>query len=182
MDPARPQAVTTSQGEQGEGGNARRLYWLQGLLCGGLAVLATPTALLVVVLLAPGLVALMLDRQPGQATARSMLLFGAAALASPLRRLWESGHSLAGALDLLSDPLVLVIAWLAAASGWLLNETLPVVARLVLEARDKARARALQAARARLAEEWGLESRTAGDPETSPAVDSVRADPDQAAA
>lgn len=182
MGRIKPSAAAEDLAEHAGQGNGRRLYWLQGLLCGCVAVLATPAALLAVVLLAPGLMALLLDRQPGQATARSMLLFGAAALASPLRRLWESGHAMSQALDLLSDPLVLAIAWLAAAAGWLLNEMMPLLARLMLEARDKARMRALQASRARLTEEWGLESETAGDAETSPAAHPVQAGSDQAAA
>jgi hypothetical protein len=182
MDKARARSIAADTVAGAGPGGTRRLYWLQGLLCGGAAVLATPTALLVAVLLAPGLLALLLDRQPGQATARSMLLFGAAALASPLRRLWESGHSLSVTLTLLSDPIVLGLAWLAAASGWLLNEMAPVLTQFVLEALDKTRARALQAARTRLAEEWGLESETAGDASAPPAVGHIQAGSDQAAA
>jgi hypothetical protein len=182
MGKAKTPSVIPEPAAHIEPGGTRRLYWLQGLLCGGVAVLATPTALLVAMLLAPGLLALLFDRQPGQATARSMLLFGAAALASPLRRLWESGHSLSGALTLLSDPIVLGTAWLAAGFGWLLNEMMPILMQFALEARSKARVRALHAARARLTEEWGLESETAGDASAPPAEGRVQAGSGQAAA
>src|ERR1041384_3722306 len=43
----------------------RSFVWLQGLLCGALATLATPTALLLGVLLAPAFLAIALDQAAG---------------------------------------------------------------------------------------------------------------------
>ncbi len=71
------------------------LVWLQGLLCGAMVTLATPTALLLGVLLGPALLALMLDRQPGRPKARSIALCSMAASIDPLRTLWMTGHSMA---------------------------------------------------------------------------------------
>ena len=53
----------------------RSFVWLQGLLCGALATLATPTALLLGVLLAPALLAIALDQDAGRPRARSIALF-----------------------------------------------------------------------------------------------------------
>lgn len=63
----------------------RSFVWLQGLLCGALATLATPTALLLGVLLAPALLAIALDQDPGRPRARSIALFSMAASVGPLR-------------------------------------------------------------------------------------------------
>ncbi len=41
----------------------RSLVWLQGLLCGAMATLATPTALLLGVLLGPALLAILFDHE-----------------------------------------------------------------------------------------------------------------------
>jgi hypothetical protein len=135
----------------------RSLTWLQGLLCGALATVATPTALLLGVLLAPVLVAVALDQEPGRPRARSIALFGMAASVGPLRALWTSGHTLATATTLLGNLNVVGTAWSAAAAGWLLAELMPFAARAVLEALSLARKARLEAERARLVEAWGLE-------------------------
>lgn len=132
----------------------RSLIWLQGLLCGALATIATPTAVLTAVLLAPGLAAAIMDSAPGKPRARTMLLFGGAALVAPMNTLWSTGHTLATALALAADMDVVGLAWLAAAGGWLLTEIAPVLVRAVLEAMAIARTTALRAQRARHAAEW----------------------------
>jgi hypothetical protein len=147
-------AKKTSQPQQRQ----RSLTWLQGLLCGALATVATPTALLLGVLLAPVLVAVALDQEPGRPKARSIALFGMAASVRPLRTLWTSGHSLATATALLGNLDVIGTAWSAAAAGWLLAELTPFAARAVLEALSIARRARLEAERARLVEAWGMET------------------------
>jgi hypothetical protein len=132
------------------------LIWLQGLLCGALATLATPTALLLAVLLAPAIVAMLFDREPGRPRARSIALCGMAASVDPLRALWTSGHSIEVASALLGNLQIVGTAWSAAAGGWLLAEIMPLAVRAVLEALSIARTSRLQAERARLIEAWGL--------------------------
>ena len=138
--------------------------WLQGLLCGALATLATPTALLLGVLLAPAIAAILLDHQPGRPRVRSIALCGMAASVDPLGTLWTSGHSLATASALLSNPQVIGTAWSAGAVGWLLVEIAPLAVRAVLEALSTARASRLQTERAQLVEAWGLHSPAPTEP------------------
>jgi hypothetical protein len=137
-------------------GRHRSFIWLEGLLCGALATLATPTALLLAVLLGPALVAALLDRQPGRPVARSIALCSLCGIVGPMRELWSAGHSLGAALALAADPDVLAWAWGAAACGWLLSELVPVMVRVVLEASTLSRAASLRAARARYEAEWGF--------------------------
>ena len=134
------------------------LVWLQGLLCGALVALATPTALLLGVLLGPAMLALILDRQQGRPRARSIALCSLAASIDPLRALWMTGHSIATATALLGNMRTIGLAWSAAAAGWLLAEVAPIAVRVVLEALSASRAARLRAERARLTEEWGLGS------------------------
>ena len=63
----------------------RSMIWLQGLLCGAMVTLATPTALLLGVLLGPALLAIALDHEPGRPRARSIALWSMAAAVIPLR-------------------------------------------------------------------------------------------------
>ena len=135
----------------------RSLVWLQGLLCGAMAALATPTALLLAVLLGPAFAAIGMDHDPGRPRARAITLCSLAAVVEPLRILWTTGHTMTTAMALLGSPPVIVLAWSAAAVGWLFAELAPIVARTALDALSLARATRLRADRARLVEAWGLE-------------------------
>jgi len=148
----------------GSGGKPRQhsLVWLQGLLCGAMVTLATPTALLLGVLIGPTILALVLDRQPGRPKARGVALFNMAAAVDPLRTLWVSNHSLSNATALLGDRHILGTAWSAAAAGWLLAELAPIAVRVVLDVLSVARVARLRAERTRLMEDWGFGS-TDGD-------------------
>jgi hypothetical protein len=115
-----------------------------------------PTALVLAVLLAPALIALIIDPTPGRPRVRAMLLFGLSAGLGPLRALWSGGHSMAAAWSIVEDPQIVAIAWSAGAGGWLLSELTPVLVRLGLEAAARARARRLRAMRDGYAAEWGL--------------------------
>ncbi|HME21366.1 MAG TPA: hypothetical protein VKI44_08445 [Acetobacteraceae bacterium] len=134
------------------------LIWLQGLLCGAVVTLATPTALLLGVLLGPALLAILLDREPGRPRARSIALCSMAASVDPLRTLWTAGHSMAAATALLGNVQVVGTTWSAAAGGWLLAEVAPIAVRAILEALSIARGARLRAERAKLVEAWGLEA------------------------
>jgi hypothetical protein len=141
----------------------RSILWLQGLLCGVLAALATPTALVLGVLLAPGLLSLVLDRAPGRPAARAMLLFGLSATVFPLMALWKAGHTMEVASVLASDPGTLALAWSAAGVGWLLVQLAPLAVRLALESIALSRRRRVRALRARCAAEWGFPDRDEDD-------------------
>ena len=137
-------------------GPKRSLVWLQGVVCGLLATLATPMAVLLCGLLAPGLVAMVLDRAPGRPIARTVLLFGLAASVYPARDLWLSNMSINKALVLISDMSITGTAWAAAAGGWMLAEVTPLAIGFVLDARGRSRAAALRRLRREHAEAWGL--------------------------
>ena len=137
-------------------GTSGRIIWVQGLLCGGVLALATPTAILLVGLLAPAALAWHLDRQPGKPVARAVAVCALAGAIGPLAILWRSGHSLTVALAMLGDPFALFPAWAAAGGGWLLADLLPLVLRYSLDIAANARAARLRAERARLQSNWGV--------------------------
>ena len=138
------------------------MVWLQGLTCGAVVTLAPGVALLLGLLLGPGLLALVLDREPGRPMARCVLLMGLATCVQPLRALWSIGGSLTAALGLAGDIQVLGTAWSAAAAGWLMAELAPLGTRLVLEALARSRAAKLRVERDRLLAAWGGEDGDGG--------------------
>jgi hypothetical protein len=132
------------------------LLWLQGLVCGALLTFATPTALLLGVLMAPAAAAWLADTLPGRPVARAVAVAGLAPALGPVWHLWLGGHTIAVALELLSDPAAIGIAWVAAACGWAMCQVLPVVLRTLREMREAARAKALAAELELQKEEWDL--------------------------
>lgn len=143
--------------------DGRSYLWLQGLVCGAVATLATPTAVLGLALFAPALVAAMTERREGRPLTRVLALFGAAGGAGPLVHLWSGGHTLALALTLAGDPAVIGLAYALAGLGWLLSEVGPLVLRAAMEAQAAARAVRLRAARRRLSDAWSLAADPPGD-------------------
>ena len=139
------------------GGGGNSLIWMQGLACGTLVALVPAMAVLLGVLLAPALVALALDQEPGRPVGRSALLCALAGAIGPVRALWAAGHGVDAALALLSGLGPIGIAWAAAAAGWLMAELIPLLARLGLEALAGTRLIALRATRTRHLAEWGGE-------------------------
>ena len=133
------------------------LAWLQGLGCGAVVALVPAVALLLGVLLLPGVLAVLYDREAGRPVARTVLLCGTAAAIAPVLALWGAGDTVDACLGLLSDLRVVGSAWSAAAVGWIVAELAPVVALVALEAMTATRAASLRAERARLLAEWGFE-------------------------
>jgi hypothetical protein len=144
-----------------EPASGRTAGYVQGMVAGAAAVLAPPTGLLLGVLLAPGLIAIMVDQRPGKPIARTVLLFGMAATISPLRSLWQLDHSMPVALALLGQPAVLAVSWMAAAFGWLLTELVPLLVGLSVSLRLRDQQTKLQRRRKALEKEWGLPAASA---------------------
>jgi len=133
------------------------MVWLQGLGCGAVVALVPAMALLLGVLLLPGVLAVLYDRQGGRPVARTVLLCGTAATVAPILALWSAGNSMDACMVLLGDLRVVGTAWSTAAAGWILAELAPVAVLVVLEAITQARAARLRAARERLVAEWGFD-------------------------
>jgi hypothetical protein len=130
--------------------------WLQGLGCGALITLAAPTALLGGVLLAPALLAWVMDGVPNRPVAKPILLFGLAAAAQPIAALWHLGHGFHAALTVLDQPTTLAACWAAQAGGWLALELVPVGLMTALDRMAESRAARVALRRAAFMDEWDI--------------------------
>jgi hypothetical protein len=139
------------------------LLWLQGLVCGAVLAFATPIALLLCVLLAPAVLAAVMDTMPNRAMTRAVFFAALAFTLGPLWHLILAGRGMQQAVDLISDPGVLGPAWLAGACGWALCEVLPVVLRSLAELQATARMAALKSEAAALRAEWDLPAEDVSD-------------------
>ncbi len=153
--PKQPRAAKASAAPGAGGG--RSVVWLSGLACGVLAAIEPGVAIVAAGLLAPGIVAVRLDREPGRPMARTVLTCGLAACVQPVMTLWNTGQSIATAIQIVTDPATIGFAWSAAAGGWLLTQIAPLAVRAALEAAAVARATRLRAIRSRIAAAWGLD-------------------------
>ncbi len=108
-----------------------------------------------IILLLPGLLAMMLDTSENRLLGRSILFPCVAASLSPLYTVIRLGGGSTGALTVLSDPAVLGLAWAAAGFGWLMVEATTGMARVMLEANVRQRRGQLEAQREKLKAEWG---------------------------
>jgi hypothetical protein len=135
----------------------QKVIWLSGLACGVLVAIAPGVATVAAGLLAPGIVALKLDREPGRAVARTVLTCGLAGCVQPVMTLWSMGQSFDTALAILADPGAIAAAWSLAAVGWLMTQIAPLIVKAALEAAALARTTRLRTMRGRIAEEWGLD-------------------------
>ncbi len=133
------------------------LVLLLALASGGLIALSPDIALPMVLLLLPGLLALVLDRSPGCGVARAILLFQAAACVHPVMGAWYRCAGIDGCMSYLTELPTLLPVWLAAAAAWVMAEVLPIGLKLLDDHRLRRRAASLLARRQALVEEWGLE-------------------------
>jgi hypothetical protein len=134
------------------------VVWLSGLACGLVVAITPGLGLAAGGLLAPGLAALMLDKEAGRPIARAVLTCGVAGSVRPIMTLWNLGPTFDTALSVLFDPGTLVTAWGGAAAGWLLTQMAPLLTRMTLEAGAAAQTARLRATRARIADAWELDS------------------------
>lgn len=146
----------TGKAGAGRTGGPTSLLWLQGLACGAAVTMATPSAVLAAILLAPGIGAFILEREPGRPTARASLLCGASFAAGPVLGLWQDGTGVGGAVTAAADLSTLGSCWSAQAAGWLLAQLAPVFIRLVLDAQAVAQMARLRKERAHYEDEWGI--------------------------
>jgi hypothetical protein len=143
-------------------GMAGMIVLLLGLAGGGLIALSPDIAMPLVVLLLPGLFALILDRTPGCGVARAVLLFQAAACVHPVMDAWYRCAGIDGCMGYLAGWPTVLRVWLAAAAAWVSVHILPLGLKVLDDYRLRYRRSMLMERRDALAAEWGLDDTPSG--------------------
>lgn len=120
-------------------------------------VFATPTFVVVAVGMLPTVAALIVDRGPGKYAARCVGGLNLAGVAPYVALLWQDGHTLHGALAIVSDVFAWLVMYSAAALGWLLYLGMRPLVATFLEIRARQRVAELRAYQEALVREWGKE-------------------------
>jgi hypothetical protein len=122
-----------------------------------MAAVALPLCILLVVGLAPTVVAALVDRHRRRYLARAVAATNLAGMVVPVIQLLHVGMSLSGAQAVLGDPRYWLIMYGAAAIGWLLSFSMPSVARVYVDVRADRLQRQLETRAKELVKEWGEE-------------------------
>ncbi len=128
-----------------------------GLACGGAIAVAPDIAAAALVLQIPGAVALLLDPSPGRAIGKTMLLCQGAASVRPVVSIWFQCDQIRSCVAMATQRNTILTVLLAAAGGFVLAQALPLILKVLDDARIKIRAEHLAADRKRLVAEWELE-------------------------
>lgn len=137
------------------GAGHRGLAWLGWTGLAVFMVAAFPTFLILAGGMTPSIVSLMAERRKGKNATRCMATLNLTGVAPVLLKLWDQGHRVNVALDLLADPFnwLLMLGPAVVALGML--SFLPTVAGTVLQVKARQRLTALRSRQEKLAEEWG---------------------------
>jgi hypothetical protein len=127
-----------------------------GLGCGGVIAMAPDITAAALVLQIPGVLAWLVDPTSGKAIGRTILLFQAAASVHPIVSIWFQCDGLGACVAMVAERRTLLTVLLAVAGGFALTQVLPLILKLLDDARMKIRRAGLIAEREKLVEEWAL--------------------------
>ncbi len=138
--------------------------WVLGLGTGVCLALMPGAVVLGAILLAPAVVAMMIDESAGKSASKPILLCGIATAVAPGYLLWTIGPEIVSAVSIATNPRQLALSWSLQGVAWLSAEVLPAIIRASLNAASSARIAVLRRARARIETEWSIPE-VAVDPE-----------------
>jgi hypothetical protein len=118
-------------------------------------VIALPTVTLLAVGMVPCVVAYIVDLSPGRYACRCVAWLNFAGVFPYLFKLWNTGHTMGGALKISSDPFAWLVMFSAAGLGWLLFLGVPGAAAAIQSFNAKRTAEQLKDRQRELVEEWG---------------------------
>ena len=116
-----------------------------------------PTILLLVIGMAPSIVALIIDKRPRKVTARAIGYLNFAGVLPYALKLWTGQNTISGVMELVLEPIALMIMYSAAAVGWTLNIVMPPIMSAYLAVRHESKVKSIGSRQAKLIKEWGSE-------------------------
>lgn len=116
-----------------------------------------PTILLLLIGMAPSIVAYIVDKRPRKVKARSISYLNFAGCLPYALKLWMGQNTISGVLELVFEPSVLMIMYSSAAVGWMLNFIMAPIMSAYLAVQHEAKIRSISSRQEDLIKEWGSE-------------------------
>ena len=145
-----------SEEQQAEGvarGRAIIAWVVAPLVC----IAFFPTILLLLIGMAPSIVAYIVDKRPRKVTARSIGYLNFAGCLPYALKLWTGQNTISGVLELVFEPSALMIMYSSAAVGWMLNFIIAHIMSAYLAVKHEAKNRSISSRQEDLIKEWGSE-------------------------
>ena len=120
-----------------------------------IAVSMLPTTLILVVGMMPAAVAYFVDTSRERSLGPTVLFLNFAGVLPSLFKLWQHGHTVDRALDLIMQPTMMLIMLLPAAFGWMLYFYVPMLVSGLLRRNAEMRIRRIEKDQEYLIEQWG---------------------------
>ena len=143
--------------DQQAGGNARGRVIIAWVVAPMVVFAFFPTILLMVIGMAPAIVAFIVDKRPGKVTARAIGYLNLAGCLPYAIKLWTGQNTISGVLLLVGEPSVLMIMYSSAAVGWMLSFIMTPIMMAYLAVQHEAKARSIGKRQEELIKEWGGE-------------------------
>jgi hypothetical protein len=147
-----------AQQERAKGGGTGKLVMTGLLMLPVIAVLA-PSCMVITVNMVPTIVAYVIDRSREKGLAVTVGLLNICGTLPALAELWTQGQSYGAALDIASNPFYWLMAYGAAAIGWVIYLGLPPILEHYYGITSHARLNRHQHKQQILIEAWGDEVR-----------------------
>ena len=147
-----------SEEQQGQGTSRGRtiIAWVVApLVC----IAFFPTFLLMVIGMAPSIIAYIVDVRAGKVTARAIGYLNFAGCLPYAFKLWTGQNTISGVIELVFDPSALMIMYSSAAVGWMLVFIMSPIMSAYLVVRHEAKLRLIASRQEALVKEWGKEVR-----------------------
>lgn len=140
------------------------------------AIVFLPTTIVVAVGMIPTAVAFFSDSSRDKSLGPTVMFLNFAGVLPSLVRLWHDGNMVSDALDILMQPVMMLIILLPAGFGWILHAYVPMIVSSVIRRNAEARIRTLEKEQDNLIKQWGAiltgpgQAQKAAEPETESSV------------
>ena len=151
---ASPTVTGKKKGKAKKSGMNAQIFFLFSIVMA--AVFLASTALLFIGMM-PTIAAALVDRSTRKTKAITVGAMNLAGCAPFLFELWREGHSIQKAMEIVSQPLAIVIIFAAACVGYLIDWSVAGIVAGVLYQRGLARQKAIQQRQVELVQRWGKE-------------------------
>ncbi len=146
--------VAPVAGQAPPGQTLRRLIWFILILV-TMVFLSAPTVMLLFFGLLPTIVAGIIDRTEGKHATYCVFGMNFSGIFPFLTDVWFGNHSIDAAIDIMTNPLDLMIIYGAAGFGWMLYVAVPPVITTFLSVMAQRRVTVLRENQSKIIEEWG---------------------------
>lgn len=119
------------------------------------AVAMLPSTIILLLGMIPTAVAYTVDSSRERALGRVVMCMNFAGTLPCLLKLWQQGHTVANALDIMTQPIMMALILIPTAFGWMIYSYVPYLVVGIVRRKAEARIRTLTKFQDDLVEQWG---------------------------